>query len=48
MIYTSEKGIRIILIAFLLGFSFFVIYFIGEMKKIESIYDNISYDINLE
>lgn len=48
MIYVSEKGIRIILIIFLIGFSLFVIYFINEIKKVESIYDNISYEIDLK
>ncbi len=41
MIYTSERGIRTILIVFLLCFAVFVIYFLNEVKKIEIIYDNI-------
>ncbi len=42
MIYTSEKGIRTIMLVFLLGFFFVTMFFIKEMKKIENIYDNIA------
>jgi len=47
MIYTSEKGIIFIMIAFLLSVFIFVIYFMGETKKIENLYDDILLEANL-
>jgi hypothetical protein len=48
MIYTTEKGSKIILMVFLISFSFFVVYFLNEVKKIESVYEGISIDLSLE
>jgi hypothetical protein len=42
MIYASEKAIKIVLFFFLLGFFLLTVYFVGEVKKIEKVYEDIA------
>ena len=48
MIYTSEKGIKVIMLVFLLVFFFVVVYFVSEVKKVEKTYDDIAQELILD
>ncbi len=47
MIYISERGLKIIMLVFLLVIFIFIIYFINETKKIENVYDDLLFEANL-